>query len=135
VTFLVDTNVLSEGMKPQPDPAVVDWLSTYEEDIVIDSVILGEVRYGVLRLPQGRKRREMETWFEIGVRRIVCLPWEAETALRWASLLAELRHTGREMAMKDSMIAATALVHRLTLVTRNERDFQYSGLRVLNPFE
>jgi len=135
MTFLVDTNVLSEGMKPRPEPAVLDWLTAYEEDIVIDSVILGEVRYGVLRLPQGRKRREMEAWFEIGVRRIVCLPWEAATALRWASLLAELSRTGREMAIKDSMIAATALIHRLTLVTRNERDFQYSGLRVLNPFE
>jgi predicted nucleic acid-binding protein len=135
MTFLVDTNVLSEGMKPRPEPAVLDWLTAYEEDIVIDTVILGEVRYGVLRLPQGRKRREMEAWFEIGVRRIVCLPWEAATALRWASLLAELSRTGREMAIKDSMIAATALTHRLTLVTRNERDFQYSGLRVLNPFE
>jgi predicted nucleic acid-binding protein len=135
VTFLVDANVLSEGLKPRPDPAVLDWLNTYEEEVVIDSVILGEVRYGVLKLPQGRKRREMEAWFEIGVRRIVCLPWEAATAMRWASLLAELRQAGREMAVKDSMIAATALVHRLTLVTRNERDFRYAGLRVLNPFE
>ena len=118
MTFLVDTNVLSEGMRPRPDQEVLDWLNTYEEDIVIDPVILGEILYGVLRLPQGRKRREMEAWFEVGVRRIVCLPWEAATAVRWANLLSELRRTGKEMAMKDSMIAATALVHRLTLVTR-----------------
>jgi len=135
VTFLVDTNVLSEGIKPNPDPDVLDWLNTYESDVAINSIILGEIRYGILKLPQGRRRREIEGWFEVGVRRIVCLPWEAATAIRWASLLAELRRTGQEMEIKDSMIAATALVHRLTLITRNERHFQTAGLRVLNPFE
>jgi predicted nucleic acid-binding protein len=135
VTFLVDTNVLGEGLKPRPDQAVLDWLHIYEEEIVIDSVILGEVLNGVLKLPHGRKRREMEAWFELGVRKIICLPWDAPTAIRWAHLLSELRQTGREMAVKDSMIAASALAHRLTLVTRNERHFQYAGLQILNPFE
>ena len=111
------------------------WLGQYEEEIVVDPIILGEVRNGVLKLPHGRRRREIEAWFEIGVRRIVCLPWDASTAMIWADLLDKLRRAGREMAMKDSMIAATALVHRLTLVTRNERDFARAGVRILNPFE
>jgi len=135
VTFLVDANVLCEGMKPRPHQTVMKWLGQYEEEIVVDPIILGEVRNGVLKLPHGRRRREIEAWFEIGVRRIVCLPWDASTAMIWADLLAKLRRAGREMAMKDSMIAATALVHRLTLVTRNERDFARAGVRILNPFE
>ena len=89
--YLVDANVLSEPTRPAPQPAVIAWLRRHERTIVVDPVILGEIRYGILLLPQGRRRAGLEQWFDEGVRKLQCLPWEAETGLRWAELLARLR--------------------------------------------
>lgn len=132
--FLVDANVLSEATRPDPDPGVLAWLLRHEPEIAIDPVILGELRFGILLLPAGRKRRRLERWFAQGVERIHCLPWDADTGLRWARLLADLRRAGRAMPVKDSMIAATALVHALTVVTRNRKDFEPAAVEVLDPF-
>jgi predicted nucleic acid-binding protein len=134
VKYLVDANVLSEPMRPDPEPVVVEWLRRHESAIAVDPVILGEVQFGILLLPRGKKRSALQRWFDSGVRRVQCLPWEAETGLRWGALLATLRARGRKMPIKDSLIAATALVHDLIVVTRNESDFQHAGVRVLNPF-
>jgi predicted nucleic acid-binding protein len=68
------------------------------------------------------------------VERLECLPWEAETGIRWAELLAGLRRSGRSMPIKDSLIAATALVHGLVVATRNHTDFEKAGVKVVNPF-
>jgi predicted nucleic acid-binding protein len=135
VTYLVDANVLSEATKEVPNPRVVTWLREHEPEMVVDPVILGEVRFGILLKPPGKKRRGLEAWFRMGVERIECLPWDAETGLRWAELLAELRRNGRAMPIKDSMIAATALVHGLRVATRNRVDFEKAGVRVVDPFE
>lgn len=132
--FLVDANVLSEPTKPAPDDRVVDWLRAQEREIVIDPVILGEMRFGILLLPPGRRRRALERWFDAGVQRITCLSWEPETGLRWAKLLADLRRTGASMQVKDSLIAATALTHDLTLVTRDRGHFEAAGVHVVDPF-
>jgi len=132
--FLVDANVLSEATRPDPNPAVVEWLRRHERAIAVDPIILGEIRFGILLLPRGRRRAKLERWFDEGVRRLHCLPWEAETGLRWADLLARLRTTGRAMPIKDSLVAATALVHGLAVVTRNASDFEKAGLDVVNPF-
>ena len=132
--YLVDANVLSEPTKRSSHNGVVEWLKRNERDIVVDPIVLGEVRFGILLLPQGRRRRRLECWFQAGVQRIECLPWEAESGLRWARLLAELRMSGRTMPIKDSLIAATALVHGLIVATRNRGDFEKAGVQVFDPF-
>ena len=132
-TYLVDANVLSEPTKPVPDPGVVEWLRLHEREIAVDPVILGEVRFGILLMPKGKRRAGLERWFEGGVRRIHCLPWEAETGLRWAELLARLRSSGSAMPLKDSLIAATALVYGLTIATRNGADFEKTGVEIVDP--
>jgi predicted nucleic acid-binding protein len=132
--FLVDANVLSEPTKPAPNPHVVAWLRGNEPDLAVDPIILGEVRFGILLLPKGKRRARLERWFAAGVQRIECLTWEAETGLRWAALLARLRVSGRTMPIKDSLIAATALVHGLVIATRNRTDFETAGVEVIDPF-
>lgn len=132
--FLVDANVLSEVTKAAPDRRVVEWLRHHERDLSVDPFILGEIRFGILLLPKGKRRTRLEQWFDGGVQRLYCLPWEAETGLRWAELIASLKRAGRAMPIKDSLIAATALVHGLTVVTRIDRDFAKAGVKVLNPF-
>ena len=134
MTFLVDANVLSEPTKATPDPNVVEWLRRHERDIAVDPFILGEVRFGILLLPRGKRRTRLERWFDAGVQRLHCLSWEADTGLRWAELLASLRASGRAMPIKDSLIAATALVHSLTVATRNHADFVKAGVKIVNPF-
>jgi toxin FitB len=135
VKYLVDANVLSEPTRPHSHPAVVTWLRRHERAIAVDPVILGEIRYGILLLPRGRRRAGLERWFDEGVRRLQCVPWEAPTGLRWAELLARLRASGRAMPVKDSLIAATALANRMTVVTRNVADFEKAGCPVVDPFE
>jgi len=134
VKYLVDANVLSEPTKPTPDPRVVAWLRAHETDIAVDPVILGELRFGILILPKGRKRAALERWFDVGAGILHCLPWDAETGLKWAELLARLRTTGKAMPIKDSLIAATALVHGLAIATRNRTDFVNAGVRIVDPF-
>lgn len=132
--YLVDANVLSEPTKPNPAPRVVEWLRTHECDIAVDPIILGELRFGILLLTKGKKRTALERWFEAGVQRLHCLPWEADTGLKWAELLARLRTTGKAMPIKDSLIAATALTHDLTVATHNRSDFEKARVRIVDPF-
>lgn len=130
---LVDANVLSEVTKPDPDARVVDWLRRNEAEIAVDPIILGEVRFGILLLPRGRRRSRLEQWFDEGVGRLHCIPWEAATGLRWAELLAALRASGRAMPIKDSLIAATSLTHGLSIATLNRRDFEAAGVTIVDP--
>jgi predicted nucleic acid-binding protein len=101
---------------------------------VVDPIVLGEIRFGILLLPTGRRRARLNAWFERVVQRLHCLSWEAETALRWAALLASLRTGGTAMPVKDSLIAATALTHNLIVATRNDADFSKARVRIVNPF-
>ena len=135
MTFLVDANVLSEPTKATPDAHCLDWLRTHERDIAVDPIVIGEIRFGILLLPKGRRRRKLEEWFDGGIRLLECFPWEAETGLRWAELLAALRKSGRAMPIKDSLIAATAITHDLTVATRNTVDFRKAGVKVVDPFD
>jgi len=134
VKYLVDANVLSEPTRRAPDTGVIDWLRRNEREIAVDPIIVGEVRFGILLLRHGKRRTALERWFDAGARRLHCLPWDLDTGLRWADLIARLRSRGRAMPIKDSLIAATALVHHLTVVTRNTTDFDEADVPLLNPF-
>jgi hypothetical protein len=134
MTYLVDANVLSEPTKPAPSSKVVNWLSTNERNLVVDSIILGELCIGVLALAPGRKRRQLEQWFDALMQTIECLPWDAKISRRWAKLVVDLRQKGKTMPLLDGMIAATALRHDLTIATRNTGDFRKAGLKVFDPF-
>jgi hypothetical protein len=132
--FLVDSNVLSEVTKPEPDGGVVVWLKDNEEELVVDPIVIGELRTGVLCLPSGARRKRLEGWFQRVSDSLYCLSWDFETGMRWAQLLADLRKSGKAMPLKDSLIAASALQHGLTVATRNERDFLKAGVGLVNPF-
>lgn len=132
--YLVDANVLSEPTKSTPDPRVIDWLRAHEGNVVVDAIVLGELYAGVLRLPAGRRRTELDRWFESVVAVLDCLPWDGAVSRRWARLVVRLQRRGRSLPLLDSMIAATALEHGLTVATRNVRDFKEAGVSVVDPF-
>lgn len=132
--FLVDANVLSEPTKAAPNSQVVQWLRANERNLVVDSIVLGELSVGILALPAGRKRAQLEQWFDGVAETIDCLPWDAMVSRRWARLIVELRRKGRTLPVLGSMIAATALHHDLTVATRNMRDFRKTGVKVVDPF-
>lgn len=132
--FLVDANVLSEPTKPAPEPQVVEWLRENERELVVDPFILGEIRFGIVLMPKGARRSRLERWFDLGIAGLHCLSWDADAGLRWAQLLARLRASGKAMPIKDSLIATTALVHGLTVATRNTADFKSAGVPAIDPF-
>jgi toxin FitB len=135
MTYLVDANLLSEPTKQSADKKVVDWLTANEASLVVDPIIIGELRIGILTLPRGRKRERLEQWFEGVVEIIECLPWDAKVSRRWAALVVDLKRKGETVPLLDGMIAATALQHDLIVATRNTRDFQKTGVKTLNPFD
>ena len=132
--YLVDANVLSEPTKPAPAARVVEWLRHHESDLAVNPIVLGELEYGILLLPAGRRRTRLEQWFTAGIQRLRVLDFDTATAATWARLLARLKKKGRAMPIKDSLIAATALTHGLTVATRNTADFRNAGVTIENPF-
>lgn len=132
--YLVDANVLSEPTHAQPAPHVVGWLARHEAELVVDPIILGELEFGILKLPPGKKRQALERWFAGIAAELTCLPLTSSVARTWAALLEQLRRRGTAMPLKDSLIAATALHHDLTVVTHNTRDFRAAGVDLLDPF-
>jgi toxin FitB len=133
--YLVDANVLSEPTKQMPDSRVVTWLNANESNLIVDSIIIGELRIGILALPRGRKRDRLDQWYEIVIETIDCIPWDATISQRWAALVVKLKQKGESVPLLDGMIAATALQHELIVATRNTRDFQKTGVKTFNPFE
>ena len=133
--YLVDANVLSEPTKLVADSKVVAWLNANESNLVVDSIIIGELQIGILALPRGRKRDRLAQWYETVIDTIECLPWDATISQRWAALVVELKRKGETVPLLDGMIAATALQHDLIVATRNSRDFQKTKVKTFNPFE
>jgi predicted nucleic acid-binding protein len=135
VKFLVDADVLSEATKPRPAPHVLNWLRDHDPDLVVNPIIIGELEYGILLLPAGRRRKKLLDWFTAGIQRLNVIEIDASTATTWATLLAALKRKGRAMPIKDSLIAATAKQHGLTIATRNASDYRHAGVTVVNPFK
>jgi toxin FitB len=138
VSYLLDTNAISEWVKPRPDPGIVLWLDEVDEDRTYLSVItLGELRKGVDRLAGGRRRDRLDQWLtselpeRFGER---MLPVSAAIAAQWGRLLAQAENRGTPVGGIDALIAATAKVHGLQVVTRNVGHFRHTGVDVISPW-
>ena len=137
--FLLDTNVISELIKPEPDGNVLRWIDETEETILFLSVLtLGEVRSGIERLSPGRRRGRLESWLTADLRhrfqdRILGI--DEAIAERWGALSATAAKKGRPVPVIDGLLAATALHHDLRLVTRNDTDVSVTGVATLNPWK
>jgi toxin FitB len=138
VNFLLDTNGVSEWVKPLPDPGFVGWLATVDEDRVYLSVVtLAEVRHGIERLTDGRRRARLEEWLwrDLAERfRGRVLTVDAAIADAWGRLVARTEAAGHALSVMDGFIAATAQIHELTVVTRNVKDFSVTGVDLHNPW-
>ena len=138
MSYLLDTNVVSEWVKPRPDPSVVAWLAEVDKDNVFLSVAtFAEVRRGIERLPQGARRARLAAWLadELPARfENRALAIDRAVAEAWGVVAARSQAAGATMATMDAFFAATAAAHGLTLVTRNTRDFQAAGVRLFDPW-
>ena len=138
MSFLLDTNVVSEWVKPQPDPGVIAWLAEVDEDRVFLNVItLAEIRHGIERLPNGNRRNRLHAWLrdELPLRfenRVLSV--DEAVADSWGELVAPRETAGRPISVMDAFIAATANIHALKLVTRNESDFKSAVKKIINPW-
>jgi len=136
VSYLVDTNVLSEAVKPMPNPNVLAWLRQNEPEIYVSTVTVGEIRRGIERLPNGERKAALRIWLQDVCRRMRgrVLSFNTSTAHVWGQLKAQWERDGVVLGSLDSQIAATANRHGLVLVTGNEAEFARAGVRGLNPF-
>ena len=133
--YIVDANLLSEAAKTDPAPQVLEWLRLNEAHLAVTPVILGELEYGILLLPTSRRKKQLEVWFEKIRSTAHCIDFDSKAASSWARLLAYLKSKGYDMPIKDSLIAASAIAHNLTVATRNARDFKNARVPLINPFE
>ena len=136
--YLLDTCILSETVRSRPDERVLRWFQTTDRVLMYTpAVVIGEIRKGIVRMPQGLRRNLLEGWLERYrvnyVQRIV--PFDADVAHSWGTLVGLLQAKGVTLPIIDSQIAATALHHDMTLVTRNVKDMEPTGVRLFNPFE
>jgi len=136
--ILLDTGVISESMRPEPLSTVLEWIRSVREDrVYLPSLVVGELKKGVDRLPDGSRKSALTIWFEPlrdRFRRRI-LPFDEETALSWGRLAARCERDGHPMPAVDSLIAAYALRHEAILATRNTDRFAHAGIDLVDPWE
>jgi predicted nucleic acid-binding protein len=137
--FLLDTNCISELVRNKPEPRVLEWMEAADESLLYLSVLtLGEIRKGVAGLPRGKRQTQLEMWLELDLQarfsgRILSI--DAPIADRWGLMAAEAKGKGRALSAIDGLLAATALQHSLTIISRNISDFANTQVPTLNPWE
>jgi toxin FitB len=136
MSYLVDTNVLSELAKPLPADGVLAWFHANQSQLYVSSVTIGEIRKGLELMAAGRRKESLKVWFKA-----ICetmegriLSFNAATAHVWGQMVGSLEKKGIQLPTIDSQLAATAQRNGLTMVTRNVADFQNTGVKLLNPF-
>ena len=136
--FLFDTNVPSELVRPGPEPKVEAWVAAQDlGTLFISSVSFGEIRKGITLLPPGKRREQLEAWIETDLSILFSgrvLSVTRSVAERWGVLEGQRQLAGKPLNVPDGQIAATALEHGLTLVTRNTKDFEQLGVSIFNPW-
>jgi toxin FitB len=135
VSWLLDTNVISELARPAPNPVVAQWLMAHEDELFLSVLTLGELQKGISSLVDSRRRRRLTSWLDREIRPWFAarlLPVDERVAVRWGRLQAQV---GQPLPAIDSLIAATALEHGLTLATRNTQDMARMGASLFNPWE
>jgi predicted nucleic acid-binding protein len=139
VSYLLDTNVISEATKRQPSAGVQSWLAAQSNDsLFLSAITLGEIRRGLLLLEAGKKKRTLLRWLNEEIKPVFAsriLPVDTAVMEHWAQLQATSEKAGRRLPAMDSLIAATALAHGLILATRNTADFQSTKVPLLNPWQ
>lgn len=137
--YLLDTNVLSELVKPRSDPAVKAWIGAHSQlDLYTSALVLGEIARGVEQMAPGWRRDELEQWLVHDLPRQFegrVLGIDVDVALAWGRLTAEGKRAGRELRVVDGLLLATAAARKLTVATRNIQDFEGRGVPVVNPWE
>ena len=138
MSFLLDTNVVSEWTRPRPDEGVVRWLAEVDEDLLfLSAITLAELRRGVERMTPGSRRTRLEDWLTTDMRlrfehRVLAV--DEDIADQWGRVVAQSEAIGRPISSMDAFLAATAIQRDLTMVTRNVSDFARLGLSITNPW-
>jgi toxin FitB len=138
MSWLLDTAVVSEPVRPKPDPAVLRWLDSHDEvEMYLSALTLGELQKGLVRMPEGKRRDRLAEWIEedLGSRfegRV--LPVSIDICRAWGDMAGKAENRGRPLPVIDALIAATAICHGLTVATRNVRDFLATGVGVEDPW-
>ena len=137
MSFLVDTNVFREPARSQPDANVVAWLHNNEGELYVSAITIGEIRRGVERLPDGKRKSQLRAWLQslCDCMKGRVLSFNTSTAHVWGQLKAKWEKAGITIPSLDSQIAATARRFSLTVVTRHTGDLVKAGVKVLNPFD
>jgi len=135
--FALDTNIVFETLKKQPDDRVIAWLLQNQESLYLSAVTIGELWEGAYRLPTGKRRENLLRALEriTGAYANRLLPYDGAAAQAYALMQDKARRGGRTLTVEDGMIAAICATAHATLATRNTKDFQYLGIALVNPFE